>query len=74
MLGEGELTDDSAEENFEIWDVSRTYDIIGLDGLEIKEMIKKIERKMLNYAKEFQFEKAAILRDKIIKLKNELKN
>jgi len=31
LLGEGELTDDSAEENFEIWDVSRTYDIIGLD-------------------------------------------
>jgi excinuclease ABC subunit B len=43
----------------------------GIDGLEKKQMIKKIERKMLNYAKDFQFEKAAILRDKIAKIKNE---
>jgi len=42
----------------------------GIDGLEEKEMIKEIERKMLNYAKEFQFEKAAILRDQIKKIKD----
>ena len=33
-------------------------------------MIKEIERKMLNYAKEFQFEKAAILRDQLKKINN----
>ena len=32
--------------------------------------MKKIERKMLNYAKELQFEKAALLRDQLEKLKN----
>ena len=32
-------------------------------------MLKEIEKKMLNYAKEFQFEKAAILRDQIKKIK-----
>ena len=45
---------------------------LGLEGLELKEMIKNIERKMLNYAKEFQFEKAALLRDQLTKLKNEI--
>ena len=32
-------------------------------------MIKDIERKMLNYAKELQFEKAALLRDQLNKIK-----
>ena len=41
----------------------------GIEGLEKKQMIKEIERKMLNYAKEFQFEKAAILRDQMKKIK-----
>ena len=43
--------------------------IDGIDEIEKKEMIKEIEKKMLNYAKEFQFEKAAILRDQIKKIK-----
>jgi len=34
-------------------------------------MIKKIERKMLNYAKELKFEEAALLRDYLDKIKIE---
>ena len=44
----------------------------GIDEIEKKQMIKEIEKKMLNYAKEFQFEKAAILRDQIKKIKKEM--
>jgi excinuclease ABC subunit B len=40
------------------------------DSIELKDKIKEIERKMLNYAKELQFEKAALLRDQLEKLKN----
>ena len=36
-------------------------------------MIKKIERKMLNYAKELRFEEAALLRDHLDKIKIEEK-
>jgi len=43
-----------------------------LDIIETKDLIKKFERKMLNYAKELKFEEAAFLRDKIDKLKQEL--
>ena len=44
----------------------------GIDDIEKKQMMKDIEKKMLNYAKEFQFEKAAILRDQIKKIKEEI--
>ena len=44
-------------------------EISNLDEIETKEMIRKIERKMLNYAKELKFEEAAILRDQLDKLK-----
>ena len=54
----------------EIIEANKDIDKIGLDGLEKKQMIEEIERKMLNYAKEFQFEKAAILRDQLKKIKN----
>ena len=54
----------------EIIDANKDIDKIGLDGLEKKQMIEEIERKMLNYAKEFQFEKAAILRDQLKKINN----
>ena len=47
-----------------------TIEFSDLDSIENKEMIKDIERKMLNYAKELQFEKAALLRDQIEKIKN----
>ena len=46
-------------------------DLSNMDGIELKEMIKKIERKMLNYAKELKFEEAALLRDYLDKLKIE---
>ena len=35
-------------------------------------MMEEIKKKMLNYAKDLQFEKAALLRDKLEKLKNDL--
>ena len=44
-------------------------DLSNMDGIELKEMIKKIERKMLNYAKDLKFEQAALLRDKLNKIK-----
>ena len=40
-----------------------------IDSIEWKDKVKEIERKMLNYAKELQFEKAALLRDQLEKLK-----
>ena len=45
-------------------------DIKNLDVIEKKEKMEEIKRKMLNYAKDLQFEKAALLRDKLEKLKN----
>ena len=48
-------------------------ELSNLDALEFKEMIKKIERKMLNYAKELRFEEAALLRDYLDKIKIEEK-
>ena len=44
-------------------------DLHDLDLVEWKDKVKEIERKMLNYAKELQFEKAALLRDQLDKLK-----
>ncbi len=48
-------------------------ELSNIDALEFKEMIKKIERKMLNYAKELRFEEAALLRDHLDKIKIEEK-
>ena len=45
-------------------------DIKNLDIIEQKEKMEEIKRKMLNYAKDLQFEKAALFRDKLEKLKN----
>ena len=47
-----------------------SLEFLDLDSVENKEMIKNIERKMLNYAKNLQFEKAALLRDQLEKIKN----
>ena len=42
--------------------------------MELKDLLKKYERKMLDYAKDLRFEEAALIRDKIDKLKiNNLK-
>ena len=55
-----------------IKDVDLKFPEKDLDIIETKDLIKKFERKMLNYAKELKFEEAAFLRDKIDKLKQEL--
>ena len=44
-----------------------------IDSIEFEDKVKKIERKMLNYAKELKFEEAAILRDHLDKLKEKIK-
>ena len=36
-----------------------------LDGMESKDILEKLKRKMLKYARDLQFEQAALLRDKI---------
>ena len=46
-----------------------TIELEDIDSVEWKDKVKEIERKMLNYAKELQFEKAALLRDQLEKLK-----
>jgi len=54
----------------EIITSSDNIEFSNLDKMESKEMAKDIERKMLNYAKELQFEKAALLRDQLEKIKD----
>ena len=46
-------------------------ELSNIDKVELKEKVKKIERKMLNYAKELKFEEAALLRDYLDKVKKE---
>ena len=48
-------------------------ELSNIDKVELKEKVKKIERKMLNYAKELKFEEAALLRDYLNKVKKEEK-
>ena len=43
-----------------------------LNLVELKDLIKKFERKMLNYAKELKFENAALMRDEVDNLKKQL--
>ena len=54
----------------EIIEIDMELEKEGIDGIEKKELIKNIERKMLNYAKDLQFEKAALLRDQLEKINN----
>ena len=49
------------------------YKVEDLDSIEILDLIEKTKRKMKNYAKNFQFEEAAIMRDQIIKLNKKIK-
>ena len=48
-------------------------DISTLDGMETKEILEQLKRKMQRCAKELQFEQAAILRDEIEKIKETIK-
>ncbi len=50
-------------------EIEEEFKLSNIDLLESKDIVKKIERKMLNYAKELKFEEAAILRDKLDKIK-----
>ena len=43
-------------------------DLSTLDGMETKEILEQLKRKMQRCAKELQFEQAAILRDEIEKI------
>ena len=42
-----------------------TIDDSTLEGIESKEALEKLKRKMLKCARDLQFEQAALLRDKI---------
>lgn len=56
------VADKSSDQNLE--DVVN-IDVSTLDGIETKTSLDDLKRKMLRYAKDLQFEQAAILRDKI---------
>ena len=45
-----------------------------IDNVEINDVIDKLNRKMLHCAKKLQFEEAAMLRDKINKIKEGINN
>tara|TARA_Y100001970_G_scaffold50742_1_gene64243 strand:+ start:56763 stop:58763 length:2001 start_codon:yes stop_codon:yes gene_type:complete len=63
-----------ANGNFDkIVEDTEELELSNIDEIELKEKIKKIERKMLNYAKELKFEEAALLRDYLDKIKNKEK-
>jgi len=57
----------------EIMEIDKEIDASNLDLIESKDIAKKIERKMLNYAKELRFEEAALLRDQLDKIKSQQK-
>tara|TARA_Y100000590_G_C15111733_1_gene785121 strand:- start:43 stop:171 length:129 start_codon:yes stop_codon:yes gene_type:complete len=42
--------------------------------METKEVLESLNRKMLNYARDLQFEQATILRDKIKEIKKTISN
>ena len=48
-------------------------DISTLDGMETKEILEQLKRKMQRCAKELQFEQASILRDEIERIEEKLK-
>ena len=58
----------------EIIEIDKEIDTSDLDLIESKDIAKKIERKMLNYAKELRFEEAALLRDQLDKMKSQQKD
>jgi len=50
------------------------FDETTLEGMETKEVLESLNRKMLNYARDLQFEQATILRDKIKEIKKSISN
>ena len=54
-------------------DEKLNIDVSTLDGMETKEILEQLNRKMKRCAKELQFEQAAILRDEIEKIEETIK-
>ena len=70
-IGEIKLSTVVADKNLnEIIELDDDINLNDIDYFEWKDKVKEIERKMLNYAKELQFEKATLLRDQLEKLNN----
>ena len=59
------VADESKESNIEEVTI---IDDSTLEGIEIKDKVDTLKRKMLKFAKDLQFEEAALLRDKIDKI------
>jgi len=58
----------------ELVEVNDELEKLDFDTLELKDIMKKIKRKMLNYAKDLKFEEAALMRNKLLELEEKLKN
>ena len=58
----------------ELIEVNDELEKLDFDTLELKDIMKKIKRKMLNYAKDLKFEEAALMRNKLLELEEKLKN
>ena len=56
-----------------IMDDALKIDESTIEGIDTKETLELLNKKMLKYAKDLQFEKAAILRDEINKIEDSLK-
>ena len=63
------VADDDEGINDDVLDINENT----IEGIDIKVTLESLNRKMLKYAQNLQFEKAAILRDEIKKVENSLK-
>ena len=61
------------ERNGSVIEKELDIDISTLEGVETKEILEQLKRKMQRCAKDLQFEQAAILRDEIEKIKEKIK-
>lgn len=61
------------ERNGSIIEKELDIDVSTLEGVETKEILEQLKRKMQRCAKDLQFEQAAILRDEIEKIKGKIK-
>jgi excinuclease ABC subunit B len=61
------------ERNGSVIEKELDIDVSTLEGVETKEILEQLKRKMQRCAKDLQFEQAAILRDEIEKIKEKIK-
>jgi len=61
------------ERNESVIEKELDIDVSTLEGVETKEILEQLKRKMQRCAKDLQFEQAAILRDEIEKIKEKIK-